>query len=103
MDIQKIQTPYSTSTTAESRHSPWFIGILIGGGALLLTVVGAYVYHEYTKPEAQINRALQRISNVDPVPIDQAQIDRALGRVSKKKPITIDPKALREAMNKTQK
>lgn len=86
----------------QSKHNSWFIGILIVGGTLLLVLLGIYVYREYTTPDKQINRALEKTSKVDPVPITQEDIDRALGRVTKTKPIRLDQKTIDEAMSKTQ-
>lgn len=70
---------------------------------MLLIVLGLYVYGQYNTPERQINRALERTSNIDPVPVSQEDIDRAMGRVTKTKPVILDQKAIDEAMSKTQR
>ncbi|MEN9614207.1 MAG: hypothetical protein RLZZ347_514 [Candidatus Parcubacteria bacterium] len=103
MDIQKIQTPYTIPANPPVKHSPWFIGLLVAVAVILMGTLSVYVYREYTKPEAQVKRALEKVAPVDPVPIQQEAVDRALGRVTRAKPIILDQKAIQDAMNKLQK
>ncbi len=104
MDIQKITTPYTaTGDVPPIKHHPWFIGFLAVASLILVMMGGIYVYRQYNTPEQMINRALEDVSKVEPLPITQEDIEREMSRVIKTKPITVDQKTLEEVMNQIQK